>query len=138
MRNYKDESFIAQYLSPKLMRDMRMFAVLDDEARSEIEVSAIHNERGFQYVRQALSRQYDINHREPNIQVWSVNTRGNRSLTLRHFRSDGRSLGDSTNEVLRHMARLWQFDVYLESVDDNGYIVQRYECVAENRYALRS
>ncbi|MFM9644463.1 SpoVR family protein, partial [Streptomyces turgidiscabies] len=61
MRNYKDESFIAQYLSPKLMRDMRMFAVLDDEARSEIEVSAIHNERGFQYVRQALSRQYDIN-----------------------------------------------------------------------------
>jgi spore cortex formation protein SpoVR/YcgB (stage V sporulation) len=40
--------------------------------------------------------------------------------------------------VLRHMARLWQFDVYLESVDDNGYIVQRYECVAENRYALRS
>ena len=138
MRNYKDESFIAQYLSPKLMRDMRMFAVLDDDTRSEMEVSAIHNERGFQYVRQALSRQYDINHREPNIQVWSVNTRGNRSLTLRHFRSDGRSLGDSTNEVLRHMARLWQFDVYLESVDDNGYIVQRYECVAENRYALRT
>ncbi|MBV8622721.1 MAG: SpoVR family protein [Herbaspirillum sp.] len=138
MRNYKDESFIAQYLSPKLMRDMRMFAVLDDDTRSEMEVSAIHNERGFQYVRQALSRQYDINHREPNIQVWSVNTRGNRSLTLRHFRSDGRSLGDSTNEVLRHMARLWQFDVYLESVDDNGYIVQRYECVAENRYSLRT
>ena len=137
MRNFKDESFVAQYLSPKLMRDMRMFAVLDDESRSEMEVSAIHNERGYQYVRQALSRQYDINHREPNIQVWSVNTRGNRSLTLRHFRSDGRSLGDSTNEVLRHMARLWQFDVYLESVDDNGYIVQRYECVAENRYMLR-
>jgi spore cortex formation protein SpoVR/YcgB (stage V sporulation) len=51
MRNYKDESFIAQYLSPKLMRDMRMFAVLDDEARSEIEVSAIHNERGFLHMR---------------------------------------------------------------------------------------
>jgi len=138
MRNYKDESFIAQYLSPKLMRDMRLFAVLDDDTRSEMEVSAIHNERGYQYVRSALSRQYDINHREPNIQVWSVNTRGNRSLTLRHFRSDGRSLGDSTNEVLRHMARLWQFDVYLESVDDSGYVVQRYECVAENRYALRT
>ncbi len=138
MRNFKDESFVAQYLSPKLMRDMRMFAVLDDESRSELEVSAIHNQSGYQYVRQALSRQYDINHREPNIQVWSVNTRGNRSLTLRHFRSDGRSLGDSTNEVLRHMARLWQFDVYLESVDDSGYIVQRYECVSDNRYKLRT
>lgn len=138
MRNFKDESFVAQYLSPKLMRDMRMFAVLDDESRSELEVSAIHNQSGYQYVRQALSRQYDINHREPNIQVWSVNTRGNRSLTLRHFRSDGRSLGESTNEMLRHMARLWQFDVYLESVDDNGYIVQRYECISDNRYTLRN
>jgi stage V sporulation protein R len=120
------------------MRDMRMFAVLDDDNRSELEVSAIHNQSGYQYVRQALSRQYDINHREPNIQVWSVNTRGNRSLTLRHFRSDGRSLSESTNEVLRHMARLWQFDVYLESVDDSGYVVQRYECVSENRYTLRT
>jgi len=138
MRNFKDESFVAQYLSPKLMRDMRMFAVLDDESRSELEVSAIHNQSGYQYVRQALSRQYDINHREPNIQVWSVNTRGNRSLTLRHFRSDGRSLKFAANEVLRHMARLWQFDVYLESVDDSGYIVQRYECVSDNRYKLRT
>lgn len=128
MRNFKDESFIAQYLSPRVMRDMRMFAVLDDESRSELEVSAIHNQSGYQYVRQVLSRQYDINHREPNIQVWSVDTRGDRSLTLRHFRSDGRSLGDNTDEMLRHMARLWQFNVHLESVDDNGHIVQRYEC----------
>ncbi|AMP11924.1 spoVR like family protein [Collimonas arenae] len=137
MRNFKDESFVAQYLSPKLIRDMRLFAVLDDETRSELEVSAIHNNAGYQYVRQALSRQYDINHREPNIQVWSVNTRGDRSLTLRHFRSDGRPLADGTDEMLRHMARLWQFDVYLESVDDSGNVLQRYECVSENRYVLR-
>ncbi|AMP07445.1 MULTISPECIES: SpoVR family protein [Collimonas] len=137
MRNFKDESFVAQYLSPKLIRDMRLFAVLDDENRSELEVSAIHNDAGYQYVRQALSRQYDINHREPNIQVWSVNTRGDRSLTLRHFRSDARPLAEGTDEMLRHMARLWQFDVYLESVDDSGNVLQRYECVSENKYVLR-
>ena len=34
MRNFKDESFIGQYLSPKVMRDMRLFAILDDEHRS--------------------------------------------------------------------------------------------------------
>lgn len=138
MRNFKDESFVAQYLSPQLIRDMRMFSILDDENRSELEVSAIHNQSGYQYVRQALAKQYDLNHREPNIQVWSVDTRGNRSLTLRHFRSDGRSLGDSTSEVLRHMARLWQFDVHLESVDANGYIVEHHECISDNRYVLRS
>lgn len=134
MRNYKDESFVAQYLSPKLIRDLRMFAILDDEHSSELVVSAIHNQSGYQYVRQALARQYDLHHREPNIQVWSVDTRGDRSLTLRHYRSDSRSLGDSTDEVLRHMTRLWQFNVYLESVDETGFVVQRHECVSENRY----
>ena len=85
MRNFKDESFIAQYLSPHLIREMRFFAVLDDDTRDALEVSAIHDDSGYQYVRQALARQYDMHHREPNIQVWSVNTRGDRSLTLRHF-----------------------------------------------------
>ena len=129
MRNFKDESFVAQYLSPRLMREMRLFSVLDDDTRSELEVSAIHDDSGYRYVRQALSRQYDMHHREPNIQVWSVNTRADRSLTLRHFRSDDRPLADGTEEVLKHMARLWQFDVYMESVDDRGEVRQRFECL---------
>jgi len=136
MRNFKDESFIAQYLSPALMREMRLFALHDDEKNSEIEISAIHNEQGYRRVRSMLSRQYDINHREPNIQVWSVNRRGDRSLTLRHFRSDNRPLGDSTDEMLRHVARLWQFDVKLESVDDQGNVERRYECSRDNRYVI--
>jgi spore cortex formation protein SpoVR/YcgB (stage V sporulation) len=138
MRNFKDESFVAQYLSPRLMREMRLFAVLDDENRDALEVSAIHDDAGYQYVRQALSRQYDINHREPNIQVWSVNMRGDRSLTLRHFRSDNRPLAEGTDEVLKHMGRLWRFNVYLESVDDNGEVKQRYECVNEKRHGTRA
>ncbi|WP_153101694.1 SpoVR family protein [Paraburkholderia hayleyella] len=128
MRNFKDESFIAQYLSPQLIREMRLFSILDDDTHDALEVSAIHDDSGYQYVRQTLSRQYDMHHREPNIQVWSVNTRGDRSLTLRHFMSDNRYLADDSDEVLRHMARLWQFDVYLESVDESGTLRKRYEC----------
>jgi len=131
MRNFKDESFVAQYLSPKLMRDMRLFSVLDDDAKSTLEISAIHDDTGYQYIRQALSRQYDIHHREPNIQVWSVDTRGDRSLTLRHFRTDNRPLAADTEEVLKHMARLWQFKVMLESVDESGIVRQHYECEAQ-------
>lgn len=135
MHNFKDESFIAQYLSPRMIRELRLFSVLDDERADALEISAIHDDSGYRYVRQSLSRQYDIHHREPNIQVWSVNTRGDRSLTLRHFRSDNRPLADTTQEVLRHMARLWQFDVYLESVDDEGVIKERYQCVGHRHAA---
>jgi stage V sporulation protein R len=128
MRNFKDESFIAQYLSPHLIREMRLFSILDDDMRDSLEVSAIHDESGYRYVRQALSRQYDMHHREPNIQVYSVNTRGDRSLTLRHFMTDNRHLTNDSEEVLKHMARLWQFDVYLESVDENGTVRKRFDC----------
>ena len=126
MRNFKDESFIGQYLSPKLMRDLRLFAIHDDEKKSEIEVAAIHDESGYRRVRELLSQQYDLGSREPNIQVWNVNLRGDRSLTLRHFQHKDRPLADSASEVLKHVARLWGFAVHLESANAKGDITKRW------------
>ncbi len=130
MRNFKDESFIGQYLSPKLMRDLRLFAITDDEQDMALEVSAIHDDAGYKRVREALSRQYDLGSREPNIQVWNVNLRGDRALTLRHFRHNGRPLHDSAHEVLKHVARLWGFGVHLESTDAQGDVAQRWSVPA--------
>ena len=126
MRNFKDESFIGQYLSPKLMRDFRFFSIQDDETESELEVSAIHDDAGYRKVREALSRQYDLGHREPNIQVWSVNLRGDRALTLRHVQHNNRPLDDGAQEVLKHVARLWGFGVHLESVNATGEVRKRW------------
>jgi stage V sporulation protein R len=126
MRNFKDESFIGQYLSPHLMREFKLFAIVDDEKQKELEVSAIHDESGYRHLREALSRQYDLSTREPNIQVWNVNVRGDRALTLRHTQQNDRPLGDSTLEVLKHVGRLWGFGVALESVDAAGAIKRRW------------
>lgn len=132
MRNFKDESFIGQFLSPKLMRDFRLFAIHDDEKQSELKVAAIHDVVGYQELRQALSQQYDLGTREPNIQVWNVNHRGDRALTLRHTEYQNRPLHDSTQEVLRHAARLWGFDVYLESVNSLGIVVKQWSVASAN------
>ena len=77
-------------------------------------------------LREALSHQYDLGSREPNIQVWNVNLRGDRSLTLRHFQHNDRPLHETANEVLKHVARLWGFPVHLESVDTDGDVTQRW------------
>jgi stage V sporulation protein R len=130
MRNFKDESFVGQFLSPKLMRELRMFAITDDENDEELQVSAIHDDAGYRRVREALSRQYDLGSREPNIQVWNVNVRGDRSLTLRHLQHNSRPLDDSAKEVLRHVARLWGFGVQLESVDADGDVTQTWSVAA--------
>lgn len=127
MRNFKDESFISQFLSPKLIRDFHFFAIRDDDRQDRLEVTAIHDEEGYRAVRQTLAEQYNLGSREPNIQVWSVNVRGDRSMTLRHTMHQRRPLDNaSAEEVLKHVARLWGFEVRLESVDDEGRLVQSW------------
>ena len=127
MRHFKDESFIGQYLSPRLMRELRLFAIVDDASRKELEVAAIHDESGYRRVRESLSKQYDLGTREPNIQVWNVNLRGDRSLTLRHIRHNDRPLDNRAEEVVKHVARLWGFRVRLESVDGHDRVLQHWE-----------
>ena len=127
MRNFKDESFIAQFLSPHLMRELRLFAVADDDREDTLEISAIHEEAGYRQLRQQLADQYNLGSREPNIQVYNVDLRGDRSLTLRHFRYNRRPMGETAEEMLRHIRRLWGFEVRLEAVDEHG----RVQLIAE-------
>jgi stage V sporulation protein R len=127
MRNFKDESFILQFLSPKVMRDLKLFSIVDDDHDENIEVSAIHNETGFRKLREMLAGQYNLGNREPNIQIYNVNVRGDRSLTLHHTMHERKPLADSVNEVLRHLHRLWGFDVHLYSMDNNQ-IQAEYHC----------
>ncbi|MGY6213685.1 SpoVR family protein [Methylolobus aquaticus] len=127
MRNFKDESFIAQFLSPQVIRDFKLFSVLDDEDDDELEITGIHDEAGYRAVRQRLSDQYNLGNLEPNIQVYDVDTRGDRSLTLRHYRHNRRPLADNADEMLRHVRRLWGFTVFLESVEPDGRVVDTFE-----------
>ncbi len=119
MRDFKDESFILQFLSPRLIREMRLFSVVDDEDKDHLEVTAIHDEWGYQAIRESLSANYDLGNLEPYIQVYNVNVRGDRALTLRHDMHNGRPLEkENAEEVVRHLQQLWGFDVILESVAD--------------------
>lgn len=125
MQSFKDESFIQQFLSPAVIRDMKLFAVLDDDTDDHLAIDAIHDEAGYRAVRQLLSEQYNLSISEPNIQVYQADVRGDRSLTLQHIRHDRRPLArDQAADVMRHLYRLWQFDVHLESVQD-GRVVER-------------
>ncbi|MDA1381731.1 SpoVR family protein [Plesiomonas shigelloides] len=127
MNNFKDESFISQFLSPKVMRDFKFFAVLDNDRNNYLEIPAIHNDEGYRHIREALSAQYNLSNLEPNVQIWNVALRGDRSLTLRHVMHDRIPLAKSRKEVMKHIYRLWGFDVYLEEVglDGKADIIER-------------
>ena len=128
MRDFKDESFISQFLSPKVMRDFRLFTVLDDDRHNYLEISAIHNEEGYREIRNRLSSQYNLSNLEPNIQIWNVDLRGDRSLTLRYIPHNRAPLDKGRKEVLKHVHRLWGFDVMLEQQNEDGSVELLERC----------
>jgi spore cortex formation protein SpoVR/YcgB (stage V sporulation) len=131
MANYKDESFILQYLTPQVIRDLKLFSILDDDSDSAISVTAIHDDDGYRNVREQLADQHNFSKQEPNIQVWEVSLRGDRSITLHHEQQDRIPLDEEdAKEVLKHLHRLWRFDVHLESRRDDK-VHQAYHCNAE-------
>ncbi|WP_311064938.1 SpoVR family protein [Halomonas sp. DWK9] len=131
MRNFKDESFIQQFLSPKVIRDLKLFLIVDDDQAEMLQVGAIHDERGYKRVREALSSQYALSVREPNIQVVEAAIRGDRSLTLHHIQDHRRPLGRSVYPVIRHLQQLWGFPVHLVSLEE-GKVTRRYHWPVED------
>ncbi|MBU6456481.1 MAG: SpoVR family protein [Bradyrhizobium sp.] len=126
--NYRDESFISQFLSPRLMRHMRMFHLHDDPAEiAGIRVNAIHDARGYRRLRRELARQYDVGYIDPNIEVLDVDLAGDRHLMLRHAVVKGARLSETdARRVLQHLADLWSYDVSLVEVDVTGNVLKEY------------
>ena len=122
MRNFKDESFIAQFLSPKVIRDLKLFSLIDDDQRELVQVEAIHNEEGYQKIRQALSEQFSFSAQIPDIQIFRVDKRGDRSLTLRYTQRQRRSLDNAAHAVLSYLHTLWGFPIKLETLTEKGEI----------------
>ena len=123
MRNFKDESFIAQYLSPRLIRELRLFVVADHAGEAELSVDSIHDEHGYRRVRRLLAEHYRHEGRLPDIQVARYERESDRSLVLRNQIYRGRPLHDAeADEVLRHLGRLWGFPVRLESISAEGAV----------------
>jgi len=116
--NYRDESFVLQYLSPEVIRRFRLFYISDDSSKPALRVEAIHDDIGYRKIRSALSRQYDLSRREPDVQVVDVDLTGDRCLVLAHYVHDGVLLEEKTcRTVLRHTAYLWGYAVKLLEIE---------------------
>lgn len=116
--NHRDESFIRQYLSPALIRKWRLFVLSDAANESFYSVASIHNERGYDRIRAALAQRYDIGANHTDIQVVDVDLLGQRHLRLQHSVRDGITLDSgSCDATLRHIQRLWGYEVSLQGID---------------------
>jgi spore cortex formation protein SpoVR/YcgB (stage V sporulation) len=126
---FRDDSFILQYLSPKVMRDFRLFHIHDRSESPFMQVEAIHNEQGYRNVRRKLAAQYDTSITDPDIQVVSADLSGGRRLTLHHKVRNSVLLDkQACDRTLLHVAHLWGYRVKLMEMDNvTGEMIREHE-----------
>jgi len=109
----RDQSFLRQYLTKDLMQELDLFQ--HEQQGSDRVISKISDEKGWKQVRETLIANVGMN-RVPSIQIIDTNYEGQQKLLLRH-QFDGRELDlGYTQHTLRHLCKLWQHPLVLETV----------------------
>jgi stage V sporulation protein R len=127
MQNYRDESFLLQFLTPKLVRDFRMMNIQTREGLDHWTVNDTAGPEGFKAIRSNLSAGYRLESMLPEISVVRYAHDTDRRLMLQHQSYNGRLLAKPEAErTLKHLRSLWGFDVSLETIDEAGRTVASY------------
>jgi stage V sporulation protein R len=114
--NYRDESFIRQFLSDQLIREMGLFQLRDNRKETDYMVTAIHDPCGYDGIRETLADQYERAFTVPEIEVIKVEPQ-TRMLHLHYKPFQKRALANA-GKMLKHMQALWGQPVALH--DDKG------------------
>ena len=127
MQNYRDESFVLQFLTPKLVRDFRLMAIQSDEGLDHWTVTQTAGAEGFKVIRSQLAEAFRLESLMPDISVVRYGRDGDRKLALQHQSYHGRALlAEEAEQTLKHLRWLWGFDVSLESLDQGGRSLATY------------
>lgn len=148
-----DETFIHQYLSPQAMRKLRMFTLetMEEEDMTEEQkalgeyynvdfavVSAVQAKEDFSRMRQQLAKDYRMYEKIPNITLHDYQAKTDRCLILRHHIFEDQMLDpNDTKAVLEYMHSQWEHPVVLESVDEQGNVLDVYSSPPNYNYKLQ-
>jgi len=110
--NYRDESFIQQFLSPHLIRKWRLFSVALDERFERGVVTEVSDSQGYAAIREMLARQHNRVNMVPDISVHSAAMKKDRELVLEYKPYNGRKLySDYAMKTMAHIRKLWGYPV---------------------------
>jgi stage V sporulation protein R len=112
--NYRDESFVTQFLSPALIREWQLFEVTNEQKEKHYLISGIQNKTYYNDIRNTLSKQYSIQSWQPDIQIINANLDTTRTLQLRYNAINEAQLTNTKYDVMEHIEKLWGYHVVME------------------------
>lgn len=122
--DYRDDTFIEQFLTPNLMRKWQLFALLDEQDSDAYVVTDTVHERtlletGYEALRHKFAETRSWEHMFPDIRVTDADLLDDRTLTLTYYPRESMKLTDEVDDVLTHVEELWGYEVVLEAADED-------------------
>ncbi len=72
VKYYKDESFILQYLSPKVIRRLGLFSYSNNPQDDYYEITGIQNDADILKIKKSLSKSYELDNYRPYFEVVEI------------------------------------------------------------------
>lgn len=121
--NFRDSSFILQYLSPKVMRDLKLFSIDHNRYDDANLINNIHDYEGYEQIRHRLAMQFDYISNSPTVYINGCDFKKSRTLYITIKCNKNRQLIDPAAEVFKALRKLWGHPIfyYLYNDDDLVY-----------------
>lgn len=115
---HTDSSFIQQYLSPSVIRNLKLFSLSNKPTDKKFyTVTGIHDDGGYQQIITDLANQQNTFYSLPHITVQRYDRKDTRRLFLGINDPLGRKLKtDETIKVGRYVQKLWGYPVIMEEL----------------------
>lgn len=124
MENFKDSSFILQYLSPKVIRDFNLYSIFTTETQKDLQITEIQDDNGYKKIRQLLSEQVDLTSMVPNIYVEGWDRKKTRALFLVVRAYKSKKFSKENLKVWKYIKKLWSFPIYVKVYNDDKFVEQ--------------
>jgi len=123
--NFRDASFIQQYLSPKIVRDFKLLKFNSDSRNDYVEVTATHDTEDFKEIRAGLEAHYDYYSRLPYITIEGASLKGNRTLYINVIEKRPKEVDEeSLYYSLCLLKKLWPYPLNIKYTSYNKEQIQ--------------
>lgn len=126
VENYKDETAILEFLTPNLIRKLKLFNLETTAWSNEYTIAATHTNKDHDEIRKKLSRQFNLFSMVPDVECWATGNIKKELLTLnleiRTFLNNSLDK-EYLDAIVQYLQFLWGPQIEITHRSSNGNVL---------------